>query len=147
MAPLRVLAVLAICTAAAIVGATTTPAGSLDNVTYMHAGHKSIGELDPQPGGGWVIYCDAYDGAYITPGRSSKIDVYTALGSHWGYARRERDGRWAIYVLLPQQRNLGTAIRRTSKRWDVRRRRGYFGYTQGPDGPAAAAALLIVCTS
>jgi len=148
MTRLRALGVLAVCAALATVAIGTLAARSLGEATYLHVGQRSIGEIDPQPGGGWVISCEAYDGAYIMPGRNSRIDVYDAHGSHWGYARRERAGRWAINVVFPKQRNpAGTAIRRTSKRWDVRRRRdGNVGHTEGPAGPAAAAALLIVCT-
>jgi hypothetical protein len=125
---------------AIVMGAGTVTASSERASTNMYLGQKLIGSIDRA----WLISCD-YEGGYVTRGRlSRRMNVHFFDGMLAGYSHLETNGRWTIYKLNPFKL-AGVAARKSATRWDISRGRRKIGHTVGPDGPAAATALLTIC--
>ena len=130
-------------------------AGTRNPPTEMYSGSTHVGRITPTQIGRyrarvWDIDCDA-ESQFLTRGRSARERTRINL-HHWdgvvdGYARFVR-GRWLIYrlVYLGEPFALaGSAVHRSPWHWDVFRGGQRMGRTLGPDGPAAATALVLVC--
>jgi hypothetical protein len=131
----------------------------------MYLDTKEVGLIRPERIGRyraetWSVECVAAEGAFLTRGRSpsqrTRINVHFWDGVVGGYSRLQTAGRWIIYRVRysgSPPKLVGFAVRRSSTRWDVVARTSSFGWimqrqvghTMGPDGPAAATALLTVC--
>jgi hypothetical protein len=134
----------------------TTARGGTDSSakTYIFRGAKQMGNVSAvKPHTYWIIDCAAYDGASVAL-RSARIEIDSILLDEWGYGTRVRNGEWVFYRFFSQVagsrgvgKKLGVATRRSATRWDVQRGKNKsYGHTSGPDGPEAAAALLVVCS-
>jgi hypothetical protein len=119
--------------------------------TEMYRGTKKIAQLIPAQIGQhraetWNVDCEG--SPFVTRGRSARerrrINVHHWDGAVDGYALRQTSGRWRIYYWYPPK-VAWFAVRRSATRWDVLRGQRKIGYTIGPDGPAAASALVIAC--
>ena len=87
----------------------------------------------------------SYGSSIRTNARGTWIYADDFEHDHWGFARLERPGRWAIYQALGR-RLLGFAKQRTARRWDVYDNRSFWDRLHaGPKWPQAATALLIMC--
>jgi hypothetical protein len=134
--------------------AGTTPKPS-HRTTYMYVGNqkKSSGTLawgENQPGHGvlaWIIdgNCGYENGwAEMNPARTY-VNIHEMDGSRPGFSRKVNAKQWAIYSLYPKRRLTGVAVQRSVSRWDVLRGGRSYGHTEGPWGPPAAAALVLLC--
>jgi len=138
----------------AMVATGTIAARTAKAPTQMYRDGEKVGRLVPGQIGKiraetWDVDCEG--SAFVTRGRSGRdrlrINVHHWDGGVDGYALFESASRWVIYQYYPRK-VLGFALRRSARRWVVLRLTptGWmdeFGYTSGPDGPPAAAALLI----
>jgi hypothetical protein len=122
-------------------------AGSTD----MYSGKRLVGKLPPHRVCGrdlcWSAEC-LYEtsGDVVMAPKRNWINVVLWDGRRDGFGRRVRTGRWAIYTIYHPQEVFALAVQRGANRWDVVQGRRVIGYTEGPDGPAAAAALLLLCS-
>jgi hypothetical protein len=144
---------LALAACALGIGIDAQPAVAIlrsKTLTVMYEGGKQIGVVIPEGPLYLSVSCDAYEnGEVLTNTRGTWIFVNDHGERHWGFARLQAQGRWAIYGTWLRWRRrqlLGFAKQRTSNRWDVYDRRSRLvGYTRGSEGPQAAAALLTMC--
>jgi hypothetical protein len=111
---------------------------------YQNGGR--VGQISWESPGFWSITCGGYEGAHVE-GTRRRLTVSTALDDVLGSAHVQRAGRWRIVgSSLGGAEVDGLAIRKANTfRWNVWLDGRKVGYTIGPDGPAAAAALLFVC--
>jgi hypothetical protein len=131
----------ALAAAVTVYAATEAP---LRAPTYMYVGNKLLGSLVPQQTSAWSEDdCLSYTGASVYANRKrSWINVQYFDGQIAGYARTKTPRIWLIF----KRALIGTAMQRNATRWDVFRRNGLkWGHTRGPDGPEAAAMLLLIC--
>jgi len=137
-----------------MIAAGAVAAASTKGPTAMYRGTVKIGEITPGQTGQyvaetWGVSCDG--SAFVTRGRSARertrINVHHWDGVVDGYALLQTSGRWRIRWRFYGDRPKVAwfAVRRSATRWDVLRGERKIGYTIGPDGPAAAAALIIGC--
>jgi hypothetical protein len=121
--------------------------------TEMYRGTERVGLITPGQIGQyradtWEVSCEG--SAFVTRGRSARerkrINVHHWDGSVDGYALLQTSGRWRIRWRYESGPKVAWfAVRRSATRWDVLGGQRKIGYTIGPDGPPAAAALLIAC--
>jgi hypothetical protein len=140
---------------ATMIAVGTVAARSAKDPTQMYRDGKEVGLLVPGQIGQYraeTWYVDCEGSPFVTRGRSPRerrrINVHHWDGAVDGYSLLQRPGRWVIYRSIYRPTVAGVAVRRSATRWVVLRRTGdgwvyEFGYTIGPDGPPAAAALLI----
>jgi hypothetical protein len=141
---------------ATMIATGTSAARHAKDPTQMYRDGENVGRLVPGQIGKyraetWSVDCEG--SAFVTRGRSprqrKRINVHHWDGVVDGYALFKSASRWVIYRLIYRRPIVaGFAVRRSATRWVVLRRTGdgwiyEFGYTIGPDGPPAAAALLI----
>jgi hypothetical protein len=142
---------------ATMIATGTSAARHAKDPTQMYRDGENVGRLVPGQIGKyraetWSVACEG--SAFVTRGRSprqrKRINVHHWDGVVDGYALFKSASRWVIYHRLIYRRPIvaGFAVRRSATRWVVLRRTGdgwiyEFGYTIGPDGLPAAAALLI----
>jgi hypothetical protein len=145
---------------ATMIAVGTVAARSAKDPTQMYRDGEDVGRLVPGQIGQyraetWDVDCEG--SPFVTRGRSprdrTRINVHHWDGAVDGYALFKNASRWVIYFRNPYRPSTlaGFAVRRSATRWVVLRRTGdgwipslyEFGYTIGPDGPPAAAALLI----
>jgi hypothetical protein len=136
---------VAVVLALSLASAASPNAGS----TSFYLGKRLEGNLESKMalhGRWWTADC-AYDtpGDVVMASTRDWINAFLWDGHRNGFARRVRPGRWAIYLTFRPKRPYALAIQRSANRWDVARRGRVIGHTVGPDGAAAAAALLTVC--
>ena len=132
-------------------GAASTST-ALGPKTYIYTGGKRVGYVQTYAKNQWRVWCEAYyNGAYEIR-RKNGITLYDTLEHPWGTARLQRAGRWVVNgsgsgVLNADQHGPGMAIRVGPRRWNALVGHRIVGHTRGPDGPEAASALLVVCSS
>jgi hypothetical protein len=132
--------------ALSLASAASPNAGS----TSLYLGKRFEGNLEPKMalrGGRWWTAGCAYEtaGDVVMASTRDWINTFLWDGHRIGFARRVGAGRWAIYLTFRPKRLYALAIQRSASRWDVAQRGRLIGHTVGPDGAAAAAALLTVC--
>jgi hypothetical protein len=141
---------------ATMIATGTSAARPAKGPTQMYRDGENVGSLVPARIGQyraetWEVDCEG--SAFVTRGRSprerKRINVHHWDGAVDGYALFKNPSRWVIYQPTTARDVVaGFAVRRSATRWVLLRRTGEgwiheFGYTIGPDGPPAAAALLI----
>jgi hypothetical protein len=131
-----------------LVAATAVLAASSNANTYMYENGRRVGYVWPASPAFWGIEeCGGYTGGSVQATRR-RLTVYTALADVLGSANFQRAGRWRIVGESFGGGEVdGLAIHKlNSVRWDVWNHGRKVGYTIGPNGPAAAAALLLLCS-
>jgi hypothetical protein len=130
----------------ATMAAVGSPAAtSARSNTQMYRGHTYVGDIEAQSARHWTIDCEAVTGDEVFMGaRRRALWVRHWNGSLDAYAVMQDSGRWAIRYAGTRS-EVAFALRRSSTRWDILQGRRTLGHTIGPDGPAAAAALLSAC--
>jgi hypothetical protein len=129
-------------------------AASTKGPTAMYQGTTKVGVITPAQIGQyraetWDASCEG--SPFVTRGRSARertrINVHHWDGAVDGYALLQTSGRWRIRWTFygGRPKVAWFAVRRSTTRWDILRGERKIGYTIGPDGPAAAAALVIGC--
>jgi len=137
-----------------MIAACAVAATSTKEPTAMYRGTTKVGVITPAQIGQyraetWDASCEG--SPFVTRGRSARerarINVHHWDGHVDGYALLETSGRWRIRPMFYGDRPkvAWLAVRRSATRWDVLRGGRKIGSTIGPDGPAAAAALVIGC--
>jgi hypothetical protein len=128
---------------------TAARAASVRSATVMYWGNHRIGTVDPGVFANPLILaisCPLYSGGGVEINRQRTwMVVFSAMNYNFGTARLLRAGKWSVYS-AEHRALVGYAERRTPLRWDVVKGSRKVGHTVGPDGPQAAAALLLVCT-
>jgi hypothetical protein len=113
--------------------------------TSFYNGPRLIGFVESFDPGMFTIECPYYGAAVVFVNKAR-----TWMTSHWapgdmaGHAARMGSNLWAIYVQtnVTPARLTGYAAKRHSSTWSVVRAGRVYGHTRGPDGPAAALAML-----
>lgn len=129
--------------------ANTAPGALVRASTVMYWGNTRIGTVDPGEYSNprdLAISCDAYSGGGVETNRQgTSLVAFSEMNYNFGFGRLLRPGRWS-FRSAKGRLLVGYAQRRTPLRWDVLKGTHRVGHTVGPDGPQAAAALLLVCT-
>jgi hypothetical protein len=145
--------------AASVALAGVSVQGATRGPTVMYRASEKIGSIEPTRirayprAEVWDIACPDGESQVLTRGRNGRQRARINL-HHWdggvdGYAQNTASGRWLIYRWYGNPASppvpLGSAVRESPWRWDVFRAKRKIGRTVGPDGPAAATALVMVC--
>jgi len=114
--------------------------------TYIYVGEKRVGYVDGGQGSGWREgKCSESIGIH-PPNRLVEEIPYEGFAMNeefYDYMQRVSATRWDHYKRYGSSWfQHGKARRVNATRWNVRILGRQIGYVRGPDGPAAALALL-----
>jgi hypothetical protein len=142
------VAVLALLTTAAPGVARPLTAVSPVARTIIDRGRTELGYIPRSPDNGPGVWIGLMSGQYISGTQAQLVSYCTSRGLlyKWGVARRRSAARWVISKLEPKRRLAGFVTRVHVGRWEITNRAGAkVAVAKGPDGPAAAVALLARC--